>query len=135
MYISENIKILRKRLGLTQSDIAERLGKTVTAVGDYERGKSTPPLEVTLQLCEIFQVNLDDLVNKDLSKEGPGRPDEEAPRKSTIPTPSDEDQELLRRLLILKIEEIAADLKEEQPELYKRFRLAELIRKEKDWEE
>ena len=135
MHTANNIRYLRRKLGLTQSDVAEKINKTITTVGDYEKGRSMPPLDIAQKLCEIFQVTLDDLVNKDLSKEGPGRPDEEAPRKSTIPTPSDEDQELLRRLLILKIEEIAADLKEEQPELYKRFRLAELIRKEKDWEE
>ena len=86
MYTGNNIKLLRKRLKMTQGEIAEKIDKTITTVGDYERGKSIPPLDIANKLCEIFQVNLDDLVNKDLSKEGTGRPEEEAPRKSFEPT-------------------------------------------------
>ena len=132
MHIGSNIRLLRKRLRLTQSDIAEELGKTVTAVGDYERGRSIPPLEVTIQLCEIFNVSLDDIVHKDLSKEDPGHPDDEALRAELKPTA--EDEELLRRFLVLKLEEVANALKEEKPELYNRLQLDKLIKKEKNFE-
>ena len=114
---------------MTQGEIAEIIDKTITTVGDYERGKSIPPLDIANKLCEIFQVDLNGLVNKDLSKEDPGRPDEEAPRSGKKPT--DDDEELFRRLLVLKLEEVSNALKEEQPELYKRLRLAELVRAEK----
>ena len=129
MHISKNIKFLRKKHGLTQNDVAEQLGKTVTVVGGYERGKIVPPLEVTIQLCEIFQVNLDDLVNKDLSKEGTGRPEEEAPRSGKKPTSVDE--ELFRQLLVLKLEEVSNRLKESNPELYEELRLDVLVKDQK----
>lgn len=133
MYLSKNIKYLRQENRLTQDDIANKIGKSTGNVSAYEKGKTLPPVDVIIKLCEIFKVSLDDIVHKDLSKEGLGRLEEEALRKSFEPT--SEDEELLRRFLVLKIEEIAGALKKEQPELYKRFRLAELIRKEKDWEE
>lgn len=114
---------------MTQSDVAEKINKTITTVGDYEKGRSMPPLDIAQKLCEIFQVTLDDLVNKDLSKEGPGRPDGEAPRKSIKPTADDE--ELFRRLLVLKLEEVSERLKESDPELYEELRLDALVRDQK----
>ena len=132
MYTANNIRYLRRKLGLTQSHVAEKIDKTITTVGDYEKGRSMPPLDVAQKLCEIFQITLDDLVNKDLSKEGPGRPDEEALLKSLKPTA--EDEELLRRFLVLKLEEVANALKVEKPELYNRLQLDKLIKKEKNFE-
>jgi len=69
MHLSNNIKTLRKRQGLTQEDLSRALEKTKATISDYEKGKSTPPLEVALQLCDIFQVDLNSLVLRDLSKE------------------------------------------------------------------
>ena len=129
MYTGNNIKLLRKRLKMTQGEIAEKIDKTITTVGDYERGKSIPPLDIANKLCEIFQVNLDDLVNKDLSKEGTGRPEEEAPRSGKKPTSVDE--ELFRQLLVLKLEEVSNRLKETNPELYEELRLDVLVKDQK----
>ena len=129
MYTANNIRYLRRKLGLTQSHVAEKIDKTITTVGDYEKGRSMPPLDVAQKLCEIFQVTLDDLVNKDLSKEGTGRPEEEAPRSGKKPTSVDE--ELFRQLLVLKLEEVSERLKESDPELYEELRLDALVRDQK----
>lgn len=127
MYISKNIKHLRKIKGLTQSDIAEKLDKTVTVVGGYERGKIIPPLEVAIQLCKIFGVNIDDLINKDLSKEEPGRTEQKEDPARLVA----ENDDLLMRFLILKLEEVSNRLKDTDPELYAELRLEDLIRREK----
>ena len=74
MLIASNIKYLRKKKRLTQQQLAKQLEKTYITVGDYERGKVTPPLQVALQLCDIFQVDLNSLVRRDLSKEAPAGP-------------------------------------------------------------
>lgn len=129
MYLKNNIKYLRQSKGLSQEQIAERIGKTKSNLSSYENGRSVPPLDVLLKLCDLFQVNLDDLVNKDLSKEGPGRPEEEAPAKSSKPLAYDE--VLFRQLLILKLEEVSNRLKESDPEMYEELRLDELITREK----
>lgn len=124
MYLSSNIRILRKKQRLTQEDLAGELGKTKATVSDYEKGKSLPPLDMLLKMCDIFRINLDVLVNKDLQQE-PFTPQE---KKQNEPLPSP-GHELYNRLLILKLEEVALALKERDPEEYRRLRLDEVIGK------
>ena len=47
------------------------------------------------------------------------------------PTPATPDQDLYNRLLVLKLEEVARELKERDPEAYRKLGLDELIRKGK----
>lgn len=70
MYIQSNIRALRRKAGMTQKDLASKLDKTQMTVGDYERGRATPPLPVILQLCEIFDVDLQTLVHHDIENDG-----------------------------------------------------------------
>lgn len=69
MHLASNIRFLRTRRGLTQTDLAGELEKTSAAISDYEKGKSVPPLEVALRISQFFQVSIDDLVKKDLRRE------------------------------------------------------------------
>lgn len=46
MKIGNNIKALRRQRGITQETLAERLGVTPSAVGNYERGVSFPKEDV-----------------------------------------------------------------------------------------
>jgi len=124
MHLSNNIKVLRKRQGYTQESLSKELGKTKATVSDYEKGKSLPPLDILLKMCELFQINLDDLVNKDLEKEG-FTPEQRTPEAS----PPQPGQELLNRLLIQKLEEVAEELKENHPETYRKLKLEGLIGK------
>ncbi|MCB0566914.1 MAG: helix-turn-helix transcriptional regulator [Lewinellaceae bacterium] len=126
MYLSNNIKALRKKQGYTQESLSKELGKTKATVSDYEKGKSLPPLDILLKMCALFQINLEDLVNKDLEKEGVIP--EQSPSQNTSAPPS---PELLNRLLVQKLEEVAEELKENYPEAYRKLRLEELIRKGK----
>lgn len=95
MHLSNNIKTLRKRRGLTQEDLSKVLDKTKATVSDYEKGKSTPPLEVALQLCDIFNVDLNSLVTRDLQKEGPA----ELKAPSSLPTDYRAQYEVLKKQL------------------------------------
>ncbi len=56
---AERVKVLRKKLGLNQTELAEQLGISQTAYSKYERGLSEPTLETLLKLTEIGQVTLD----------------------------------------------------------------------------
>lgn len=42
--ISNNIVYYRKKIGLTQSQLAERLGVKTTTVSTWERGASSPDI-------------------------------------------------------------------------------------------
>ncbi len=125
MHLSNNIKALRKKRGYTQERLAKELGKTKATVSDYEKGKSLPPLDILLKMSELFDVNLEELVNKDLEKEyvSPGQ----RTTKASSPNPN---EELLNRLLLQKLEEVAGELKENYPEAYRKLKLEELIRRQ-----
>lgn len=58
-FISEK----RKEQGLTQSQIAEKLGITDRAVSKWERGKSLPDASVMLDLCRILKITVTDLLS------------------------------------------------------------------------
>jgi transcriptional regulator with XRE-family HTH domain len=66
--VNKNLKFLRAQQGLTQKQLAEKLGLKQAAVGAYEEERSTPPLSCLLDISKIFKVNIDLLVNHDLSR-------------------------------------------------------------------
>ena len=68
MVISKNLKFLRTEHELTQKQLAEKLGLKQAAIGAYEEERATPPLTCLLDLARIFKVNLDVLVNHDVSR-------------------------------------------------------------------
>lgn len=52
----------RKRLGLTQSQLAEKLNITDRAVSKWETGKSLPDSSIMLELCGILGITVDALL-------------------------------------------------------------------------
>ena len=60
-HLAENIREHRKRLGLTQEQLAERLGITLGTVSKWERGGSEPDLGYIMDLAELFHVSVDAL--------------------------------------------------------------------------
>lgn len=67
MYLSQNIRYLRKKKGLSQEKLAELLGrKSYTTIQKWETGDSEPAFETVVAMSEIFGVNLNDIVYKNL---------------------------------------------------------------------
>ena len=60
--LAENIRDHRKRLGLTQELLAERLGITLGTVSKWERGDSEPDLGFIMDLAELVHVSVDALI-------------------------------------------------------------------------
>lgn len=52
----------RKRLGLTQEQLAEKLGVTAQAVSKWENGLSCPDISILPRLAELFGVTTDSLL-------------------------------------------------------------------------
>lgn len=61
--IARNILKLRRAAGLTQEQVAERIGVARQTVAKWENGDSLPDIESCSRIAEIFDVSLDDLVN------------------------------------------------------------------------
>ena len=60
--IGRNIAAHRKRCGLTQAGLAEKLNYSDKAVSKWERGESVPDVITLVQLAEQFEITVDDLL-------------------------------------------------------------------------
>ena len=67
MFLSENIKFLRKRKRLTQNDLAETLRTKRSSINNYENGTAIPPMNVLIGLSDLFNLSIDTLVRINLS--------------------------------------------------------------------
>jgi transcriptional regulator with XRE-family HTH domain len=67
MQLSENMRFLRKEAGLTQAELAERLGVNRPVIGAYEEGRAEPRIQTLKLMAHFFKVSVDDLLDKDLS--------------------------------------------------------------------
>ena len=56
------LRRFRKERGMSQEDVAERLGVSRQAVAKWERGESLPDIESCLALAELYETTLDLLV-------------------------------------------------------------------------
>ena len=65
MSFGENLQFLRKRAGMTQEELAERLEVTRQSVSKWEGNSAYPEMAALLRLCELFGVDLDTLVRGD----------------------------------------------------------------------
>ena len=72
--IGANIAAYRKRAGLTQAGLAEKLNYSDKAVSKWERGESIPDVLILMQLAEQFEISVSDLL------EDPNKLPEEATR-------------------------------------------------------
>lgn len=80
--IGANIVACRKRQGLTQAGLAEKLNYSDKAVSKWERGESVPDVLTLVQLSELFGVSVDALLSDpDALPEGEAPQAEEAPQE------------------------------------------------------
>lgn len=62
MAFSENLQFLRSQRSVTQEQLAEQLGVSRQSVSKWEGGASFPEMNTLLQLCELYDVDLDTLL-------------------------------------------------------------------------
>ena len=68
MNLSENLKKIRKDNNLSQEDLAEKLGVSRQSVSKWESGLAYPEMDKVLELCKLFNLNIDDLLNQDIKE-------------------------------------------------------------------
>ena len=59
---ANNLRYYREKSGLTQMELAEKLGYTSKSVSKWESGNGLPTLPVMTQIAQLFSVSLDSLV-------------------------------------------------------------------------
>lgn len=65
---SEKLKALREARGLTQLQVANRIGISKAMVSAYETASKAPSIEVLIRLSRLFGVSVDYLVCVDAPK-------------------------------------------------------------------
>lgn len=60
----ENLKILRKRINLTQKEVADAVGITFQTYSYYETGRTNPTPEMLCKLADFFGVTVDELLGR-----------------------------------------------------------------------
>lgn len=58
------LKEYRLRMGVTQNQIAFRLGMTQQTYSRYENGVNEPSIEILVKIADYFQVSIDDLLGR-----------------------------------------------------------------------
>ena len=61
--IGKFIASCRKEQGMTQAALAEKLGISDRAVSKWETGKSLPDSGIMLELCELLNINVNELLS------------------------------------------------------------------------
>ena len=74
--IGANIAAYRKRAGLTQLALAEKLNYSDKAVSKWERGESVPDVLTLMQLAAQFGITVNDLLTDPEALPGSGHPGE-----------------------------------------------------------
>ena len=67
--------ILRKKNGLRQKELAERLSVSTSAVSKWENGKNLPDMMMLSRIADILQVSCDELHNPEKTLERLANPE------------------------------------------------------------
>ena len=74
MNFSEKLKEIRKKEGISQEQLAEKIGVTRQAITKWETGKGLPDVENMVIIAEIFKTTLDELLRGSAAKQEQEKP-------------------------------------------------------------
>lgn len=60
--IHANIKYLRKNAGMSQDELAEKIGVSRQSVAKWENGESLPDIMKCREIAELFDTSIDNLI-------------------------------------------------------------------------
>ncbi|MEL6275671.1 MAG: helix-turn-helix transcriptional regulator [Bacteroidota bacterium] len=69
-FLAANIRLLRKRMGLSQQDLALRVGLNRGNIASYESGTAEPKICKLLRISNVFGVSTRDMTRLNLSDPG-----------------------------------------------------------------
>ena len=68
MDLGKKIRAHRDELGLTQAELADKLGLTYSSVSQWESGRATPRTPILRQLADLFDTTVADLMGEDATE-------------------------------------------------------------------
>lgn len=76
MQLGNNIQTLRKKKGLSQEKLAEKISVTRQTISNWELGETSPNPEQLILLSKQFDISIDELVGNDAMSSGSSRENE-----------------------------------------------------------
>ena len=70
MQLGNNIQTLRKKKGLSQEKLAEKINVTRQTISNWELGETAPNPEQLILLSKQFDISIDELVGNDAMSSG-----------------------------------------------------------------
>ena len=107
--IGSNISAYRKRGGLTQAGLAEKLNYTDKAVSKWERGESIPDVLTLMQLAELFDIGVGELLTdpNELPAGDPGKLEKAMTQVSEKALRRKADKSIIQRLCSILVWSVA----------------------------
>lgn len=65
---ADNLKKIRKENNLSQEQLADKLGVSRQSVSKWESSAAYPEMDKVLQLCKMFNLNVDELLNQNIKE-------------------------------------------------------------------
>jgi transcriptional regulator with XRE-family HTH domain len=62
MTFGENVAIARKKMGISQDELAKKVGTIAVTIGRYERNEIKPSIDIASKISDALEVSLDYLV-------------------------------------------------------------------------
>lgn len=64
MNLNDRLRELRQKSGLTQEQVAERLGVTRQTISSYESGRTEPGLDILRELAKIYNADVSEILGE-----------------------------------------------------------------------
>lgn len=65
MNFSEQLKILRKKKGITSTALAKLAGISQSTVAQIERGRNEPSFQVLQKICDVLGISIEEFTSKE----------------------------------------------------------------------
>ncbi len=62
----ENLKYQREEHGLSQTELAQKIGTSHQNINRWERGEVMPSIDFCVQLADFYGITLDELIGREL---------------------------------------------------------------------
>lgn len=95
-----NLLYLRRHYKLSQTDVAEWVGKGHATVSNWEKGVNLASIGDAMVIAEMFKISVEDLLYIDLNKWGDKIKKEQAPREGNLSEKLKEGVENIIKLII-----------------------------------
>lgn len=66
--LPEKLKAMRRNNNLSQREVSEAIGVSISIISDYENGVKTPSVEKLLKLAGLYRCSVDFLLSNEVSK-------------------------------------------------------------------